>query len=79
MLRIRNNAGLYDIYIDDIVEKITWTNGTNRVVVENFDNLSTNYFTAYVYGTTSNYSVADVTEYPITLYDDKIGYAIDKI
>jgi len=74
-----DDAGLYDTYIDNIVEKITWTNGTNRVVVENFDNLSTNYFTAYVYGTTSNYSVADVTEYPITLYDDKIGYAIDKI
>jgi len=58
MLWYTGYAGLYDTYINNIVEKITWINRTNRVVIENFDKLPTNYFTVYVYGVTSNYSVA---------------------
>ncbi len=72
-------AGLYDMYIDNIVEEIKWYNGTDSVVAEDFNDLSTNYFTLYVYGVSSSYSSKDIGGYPVLLYNGKIGYTIDKI
>ena len=68
-----DRTGLYDMYIDNIVEKITWTNGTMTTVEENFDNLSTDYFTYYV----SDIESGDVQSFPILLDNGIIGFAID--
>lgn len=73
-------SALYDMYIDNIVEKIIWSNQTPSIMKEDFDDLSTNYFQLYVFGTSINdYNVYSISSYPIILDDGKIAFVLDHI
>ena len=73
-------SALYDIYIDNIVEKITWSNKNVSIIEEDFDDLSTNYFQLYVFGTSfDNCNIYSISSYPIILDDGKIAFVLDHI
>lgn len=74
-----DDSGLYDTYIDNIVEKIIWTNSPPTIVEEDFDDLATDYFTSFV-SDAPPYDPSNpvpITSYPIILNDGKIGFVID--
>ncbi len=69
-----NEASIWELYIDNIAENITWKNGGYYYIEEDFDDLYTNFFTDYRINRTV---LLEITGYPVLHYNGDLGIMLD--